>query len=85
MAPVPPTACSGVTFNCEVSALSKPAVCELGAAAAALLLPWAPETALATSPRLKPAANTGLAATLSRQDRAKPREIFIKTTSECRS
>ncbi|KAA6194330.1 anti-sigma factor [Pseudomonas salmasensis] len=37
--------------------------------------------ALAASPRLKPAANTGPAATVNRQDRAKPREIFIETTS----
>ncbi|MNP34604.1 hypothetical protein D3C76_1279000 [compost metagenome] len=56
------------------------AVCGVGAAVAAASSPFMPAMALTASPKLN-CAKTGLAARVRSDASAKPREIFIQTSS----
>ena len=73
------------TFNCLVNAPANLRFVRRRSGRRPWLVALGASNGLATSPRLKPAANTGLAATVRRQDRAKPREISSRQPRKCRS
>ncbi|MNP16723.1 hypothetical protein D3C76_1091300 [compost metagenome] len=80
IAPAPPMACSGVILSSDPKVLSRPAAFGAAAMAPSPCSPWLPciaDTTLAASLRLN-CAKAGLAASVNRQDRAKPRETFIR-------